>query len=153
MKETITRVHNVTIAGFLWKDDADNVVPTCTCPSNRNLKDCCAGIMFALQRCPQFADWYGQGFTHHRELLDRRLRADLDPVSVHFDMLSNQLIIPSTAVFRNCKVARRSHTCHDTVSLCYIFYIISGIGHRFCADLYTGRRYSPDYCPSEACGQ
>lgn len=84
MKENITRVHVVSLAGFLWKDDEDNVVPTCICPSNRNLKDCCAGIMYALQRRKEFPTWYGKGFMDHRELLDRRLRADLDPVSVHF---------------------------------------------------------------------
>ena len=90
MKESITRVHVVNLKGFLFRDDPKNVVPTCTCPSNRNLKDCCAGIMFALSQRSEFSAWYGQGFTFHQELLDRRLRADLDPVSVHFDMLSNQ---------------------------------------------------------------
>jgi hypothetical protein len=90
MKEDITRVHIVHLTGFLWKDDADNVVPTCTCPSNRNLKDCCAGIMFALQRRQEFSAWFAKGFIHHPELLNRRLRADCDPVSVHFVMLSNQ---------------------------------------------------------------
>ncbi len=54
------------------------VVPTCTCPANRNAKDCCAGIMKALQTHPKFPDWYGQSW-HKRELLHRRHRADCDP--------------------------------------------------------------------------
>lgn len=83
MKETVTRVHIVSLEDFDWKDTPDNVVPTCTCPSNRNLKDCCAGIMFALQQRPEFKDWYGTCFTHKKEILSRRLRADCDPVSVH----------------------------------------------------------------------
>ena len=54
------------------------VVPTCTCPANRNAKDCCAGIMKALQTHEKFIDWYGQSW-HKKELLDRRHRADCDP--------------------------------------------------------------------------
>jgi hypothetical protein len=80
MKETVIRVHIVNLKGFLFKDTEDNVVPTCTCPSNRNVKDCCAGIMFALRLRPEFKAWYGTCFTHKRELLSRRLRADCDPV-------------------------------------------------------------------------
>ena len=87
MKEPVTRVHIVNLEDFMWKDDEHNVLPTCTCPANRNLKDCCAGIMFALQRQPKFKDWFGKSFTEKRELLSRRLRADLDPVSVHLVML------------------------------------------------------------------
>ena len=96
MKESITRIHIVNLEGFLWKDDATNVTPTCTCPSNCNLKDCCAGIMFAIQRRQEFKEWYGKCFTEKKELLHRRLRADLDPVSVHFDMVSNAFIIDSS---------------------------------------------------------
>ncbi len=54
------------------------VVPTCTCPANRNAKDCCAGIMTALRHHPRFKDWYGQTW-HKKELLARRHRADCDP--------------------------------------------------------------------------
>jgi hypothetical protein len=90
MKENIIRVHVVTTKGFVFEDRADNVAPTCTCPANRNLKDCCAGIMFVLQNRSEFSEWYGKGFIHHPELLNHRLRADLDPVSVHFDVLCNQ---------------------------------------------------------------
>jgi hypothetical protein len=81
MKEHIIRVHIVNLAGFIWKDDSTNVVPTCTCPANRNLKDCCAGIMVALKERKEFAAWYGKSFLDKRELLHRRLRADLDPAS------------------------------------------------------------------------
>lgn len=87
MKEAITRVHIVNLEGFLWKDDEDNVVPICTCPANRNSNDCCAGIMKALENRPEFAAWYATGsggWVKKKELLSRRLRADLDPVSVHF---------------------------------------------------------------------
>ena len=82
MKESITRVHIVNLEGFKWVDDPTNVVPTCTCPANRNLKDCCAGIMLALQQRKEFAAWYSlvPSFLAKRELLSRRLRADLDPV-------------------------------------------------------------------------
>lgn len=80
MKESIIRVHIVTLTGFMWKDDPANVVPTCTCPANRNLKDCCAGIMVALKERPEFSTWYGSSFLEKKELLSRRLRADLDPV-------------------------------------------------------------------------
>ena len=54
------------------------VVPTCTCPANRNAKDCCAGIMHALSQHPRFKTWYVSTW-HLRELLDRRHRADCDP--------------------------------------------------------------------------
>ena len=57
------------------------VVPTCTCPANRNVKDCCAGIMFALQQQTEFKGWFGKSFLDKKELLSHRLRADLDPVS------------------------------------------------------------------------
>ncbi len=80
MKEHIIRVHVVNLRDFKWKDDPTNVVPTCTCPANRNLKDCCAGIMVALKERKEFAAWYGKSFLDKRELLSRRLRADLDPV-------------------------------------------------------------------------
>jgi hypothetical protein len=83
MKESITRVHHVNLKGFKWKDDPTNVVPTCSCPANLNLKDCCAGIMFALQQRTEFCQWYGRSFKKP-ELLSRRLRADLDPVCVPF---------------------------------------------------------------------
>ena len=86
MKEAITRVHIVNLENFMWKDDERNVVPTCICPANRNLKDCCAGIMFALQKRPEFKDWFGKSFMEKKELLSRRLRADLDPVRVHLLM-------------------------------------------------------------------
>jgi hypothetical protein len=82
MKEGITRVHIVNLAGFLWKDDPKNVVPTCTCPANLNIKDCCAGIMVALKHQEEFGGWYGKTFLEKRELLSRRLRADLDPVRI-----------------------------------------------------------------------
>jgi hypothetical protein len=87
MKEAITRVHIVSLQDYLWKDDKDNVVPICTCPANRNSNDCCAGIMKALENQPEFAVWYANssgGWVKKKELLSRRLRADLDPVSVHF---------------------------------------------------------------------
>jgi hypothetical protein len=86
MKEGIVRVHFVNIRGFLWKNDEDNIVPTCTCPTNRNSNDCCAGIMKVLQERPEFAAWYASsdGWVTKKELLSRRLRADLDPVSEHF---------------------------------------------------------------------
>ena len=90
MKEPVTRVHIVNLENFMWKDDEHNRVPTCTCPANRNLKDCCAGIMFALQQEPfkeKFKEWFAKCFTEKKELLSRRLRADLDPVSVHLVML------------------------------------------------------------------
>jgi len=80
MKESVVRVHIVNLRDYIWKDDPANVVPTCTCPANRNLKDCCAGIMVALKQRPEFATWYGSSFLEKRELLSRRLRADLDPV-------------------------------------------------------------------------
>jgi hypothetical protein len=81
MKEPITRVHVVNLKDFGWgKADSTNVVPTCTCPANRNLKDCCAGIMFALQKRTEFTSWYGKSFLAKRELLSLRLRADIDPV-------------------------------------------------------------------------
>ena len=80
MKESITRVHVVNMVGFKFKDDDTNVVPTCTCPANRNLKDCCCGIMVALKERQEFPSWYGKSFLEKRELLSRRLRADLDPV-------------------------------------------------------------------------
>lgn len=54
------------------------VVPTCTCPANRNAKDCCAGIMHALSTHERFSDWYGQSW-YKKELLARRHRADYDP--------------------------------------------------------------------------
>ena len=81
MKEPITRVHVVNLEGFGWgKADSPNVVPTCTCPANRNLKDCCVGIMFALQQRTEFSAWYGNSFLAKKELLSLRLRADIDPV-------------------------------------------------------------------------
>jgi hypothetical protein len=88
MKEPVTRVHVVNMEGFMWKDDERNVVPTCTCPANMNLKDCCAGIMFALKQRDEFTTWYGTTFLDKKELLSRRLRADLDPVRVHHFILS-----------------------------------------------------------------
>jgi hypothetical protein len=36
--------------------------------------------MLALQQRKEFAAWYGNSFLAKRELLSRRLRADLDPV-------------------------------------------------------------------------
>ena len=54
------------------------VVPTCTCPANRNAKDCCAGIMHALSKHERFKNWYGQTW-HKKELLAKRHRADCDP--------------------------------------------------------------------------
>ena len=87
MKEAVTRVHIVNLEHFMWKDVEDNIVPTCSCPANRNLKDCCAGFMYALQLQPKFKEWFGKSFTEKKELLSRRLRADLDPVSVHLVML------------------------------------------------------------------
>jgi hypothetical protein len=84
MKESIIRVHIVNLAGFTWKDEPANVVPTCTCTANRNLKDCCSGIMMALKQRPEFDAWYGSSFLEKRELLSRRLRADLDPVRAFF---------------------------------------------------------------------
>lgn len=80
MKEAVTRVHIVSLEGFLWKDCPENIVPTCCCSSNRNVKDCCAGIMFALQHRTEFKGWFDKCFTEKRELLSRRLRADCDPV-------------------------------------------------------------------------
>ena len=73
----------------MWKDDEHNVVPACTCPANRNVNDCCAGIMCALQNQPEFKAWYGKSFLDKKEILSRRLRADLDPVSERFFMLSS----------------------------------------------------------------
>ena len=42
--------------------------------------------MKTLQEQPEFAAWYASsgGWLKKKELLSRRLRADLDPVSVHF---------------------------------------------------------------------
>ena len=82
MPEDVTRVHIVNLKGFMWKDDEDNVVPTCTCPANINAKDCCAGIMAVLQKRDEFKVWYVKTFFK-KELLSRRLRADCDPVSVN----------------------------------------------------------------------
>jgi len=57
-------------------------VPTCSCPANVNVKDCCAGIMCALSQAPaqkeRFIGWFGKNWFK-RELLDRRHRADCDP--------------------------------------------------------------------------
>jgi hypothetical protein len=89
MKEAVTRVHIVMLQGFLWDDRPENVVPTCSCPANRNLKDCCAGIMFALQHRTEFKTWYGTCYTLKRELLSRRLRADCDPVSALLAIISS----------------------------------------------------------------
>jgi hypothetical protein len=87
MTEDIIRVHVVNIEGFLWEDSEQNVVPTCCCPANRNMKDCCAGIMFALElQKDRFKQWgFKSSFLEKKELLSRRLRADLDPVRVCFD--------------------------------------------------------------------
>lgn len=55
------------------------VVPTCTCPANVNVKDCCAGIMCALAaQKDRVTCWFGQNWFK-RELLNRRHRADCDP--------------------------------------------------------------------------
>ena len=83
MKEAVTRVHVVNLQLFLWDDTPENVVPTCCCSANRNCKDCCAGIMFALQHRKEFKDWFGTCFTKKKELMSRRLRADCDPVLCH----------------------------------------------------------------------
>ena len=93
MKENVTRVHIVNLTGFNWKDDSTNVVPRCTCPVNRNLKDCCAGIMVALKHRQEFPAWYGKCFMEKRELLSRRLRADLDPVRVYLVMSFSEHLI------------------------------------------------------------
>ena len=68
------------------------VVPTCTCPANRNVKDCCAGIMHALSKHEKFGGWYGHTWQK-RELLDRRHRADCDP----FIDIANVLERPAAA--------------------------------------------------------
>jgi hypothetical protein len=98
MKEAIIRVHIVNLEGFLWNDSAENVVPTCTCPANRNSNDCCAGIMKALTKLPEFSAWYSasNGWLKKKELLSRRLRADLDPVSVHFHVFITQTVVQVT---------------------------------------------------------
>ena len=79
MKEPVTRVHVVCLAGFEWKDSDTNVVPTCTCPANLNVKDCCPGIMKAIQEHPEFTTtWYNRSW-YKKELLHRRHRVDCDP--------------------------------------------------------------------------
>lgn len=93
MHEPITRVHVVNMEGYMWEDHERNVVPTCTCPANRNLKDCCAGIMVALKHREEFTAWYGTSFMEKRELLSRRLRADLDPVRVYLVMSFSEHLI------------------------------------------------------------
>ena len=70
------------------------VVPTCTCPANRNVKDCCAGIMCALQSQPQFKDWFGRSW-HKRELLARRNRADCDPFVDIAQVLKQEVVTES----------------------------------------------------------
>ena len=79
MKEPVTRVHVVCLAGFEWKDSDTNVVPTCTCPANINVKDCCAAIMKVIQGRPEFTtEWYNRSW-YKKELLHRRHRVDCDP--------------------------------------------------------------------------
>ncbi len=94
MLESVTRVHIVCLAGFEFEDLVTNVVPTCTCPANRNAKDCCAGIMKALESHAKFKDWYQNGNSwHKKELLHRRHRADCDP----FIDIANVLHKPTEA--------------------------------------------------------
>ena len=47
--QDVTILHIVSLKDFAWADTAENKPPTCCCPANRNVKDVCCGIMFALQ--------------------------------------------------------------------------------------------------------
>jgi hypothetical protein len=76
--ESVTIVHITCLDGFLWKDSAENVPPTCCCPENRNGKGVCCGIMAALQDRQEFTAWFGNNWFK-RELLARRHRCDCDP--------------------------------------------------------------------------
>lgn len=48
--EDVIILHIVSLKDFAWADTAENKPPTCCCPANRNVKDVCCGIMFALQQ-------------------------------------------------------------------------------------------------------
>jgi hypothetical protein len=76
--ESVMIVHITCLDGFLWKDSAENVPPTCCCPENRNGKGVCCGIMVALQSRPEFEKWFGNDWFK-KELLARRHRSDCDP--------------------------------------------------------------------------
>jgi hypothetical protein len=90
MKEDVTRVHVVCLAGFQWKDCDTNVVPTCTCPANINVKDCCAGIMKAIGEHPKFTtEWYNRTW-YKKELLHPRHRLDCDPFLEIANILDQQ---------------------------------------------------------------
>lgn len=125
MPEDVTRVHIVNLKGFMWKDDEDNVVPTCTCPANINAKDCCAGIMAVLLERDEFKVWYGKSNTFFRkELLSRRLRADCDPVSVNLtrsaslhNLIPRQLLDIEEhrrIMQKQLQAAANSTTAHDS---------------------------------------
>jgi hypothetical protein len=55
-KQTIdvTILHVVCLKGFEWTDSETSKPPTCCCYVNRNGKDVCCGIMFALQHHDKF---------------------------------------------------------------------------------------------------
>ena len=105
--ENSIRVHIVSLAGFEFENTETNVgsiynhvsrfmtqqqvVPTCTCPANRNVKDCCAGIMCALQTHPKFKAWFGRTW-HKKELLARRHRADCDPFVDIAQVLKHEVV-------------------------------------------------------------
>jgi hypothetical protein len=105
--ESSIRVHIVSLAGFEFENTATNVgsiynhvsrfmtqqqvVPTCTCPASRNVKDCCAGIMCALQTHPKFKSWFGRTW-HKKELLARRHRADCDPFVDIAQVLKHEVV-------------------------------------------------------------
>jgi hypothetical protein len=55
--QDVTILHIVTLKEFAWSDSAENNPPTCCCPANRNAKDVCCGIMFAVT---QVKDKYTQ---------------------------------------------------------------------------------------------
>jgi hypothetical protein len=48
--QDVTILHIVSLKDFAWADTPENKPPTCCCPANRNVKDVCCGIMFALQQ-------------------------------------------------------------------------------------------------------
>ena len=104
MHEEVIVVHITNIEGFSWGNTAENVVPTCCCPENRNGKGVCCGIMAALQIQPQFNSWFGNNWFK-RELLDRRHRCDCDPFIDILERVENA----KTALVPAVKVGSEPH--------------------------------------------